>query len=726
MPRPSTSKLQIAQNILDNKRYNIIMHSALSRLLRSRILWIVLASIFLIFIVAYPLNAHLKELYAKQLSAAIFDRNGQRIVLQPNYRGYYAEDIGVVPENVKKILIEKEDRTFYYHPGINPWSILRDTFQAIFSLRFRGSSTLTQQLVKNLLGNENQRTFGNKIIEAFYTLALELYTPKNQILTMYANTAYLGNQMQGLKEASYYYFGRTPEALSDDQVLSLLVTLNNPSVRYPGTSYNKTSTEFFAKKFGVTMGNDLTGKSNLNISVPYITKTDTAFEVGGLNSSCDGTCALTIDASLTETLRNTLETNLQSQAFTDVDNGAIVVIKLSHDSSPNQLLAVVGTPNPNATSKGQQIDMAIEPRSIGSTAKPFIYAKAFEKGARPYTLVDDREYKFPIGTGFSLYPKNFDGAYRGIVAMHQALSNSLNVPTVQTLEYVGVDSFDAFLDSTLTFFPRQDLSNYELGIALGGLEMDPLTLSYFYTIFPNEGILKPLQITTSPTVQYLQPPMTTLITSPKRVIDARFVRLVNSILTDRATGVDQFGLKSNLNLTQSNYAVKTGTSENFHDSWTVGYTPDFLVGVWMGNSSNKPIRHVTGQQGAGKIWHDTMEILFASAYNKRSQFSFDGLKTYEVSGTLEYGLPNDNYALARNLIFDNVTILEPHNGDVYSAEPGATIPFHARESVTWNVDGTIIGQGDNIAWTPSVGTHHIIAQTLAGHKESVTLTVTEP
>ena len=694
------------------------------RVTRSKILWSIVALLLLAFASTYPLNLRLKSLYKKQLSTAIYDRNGQRIVLAPNYRGYYAEDIGIVPDNVKKILIEKEDRLFYYHPGINPWSILRDGFQAIFSLKFRGSSTLTQQLVKNLLGNENQRTFGNKIIETFYALALEFYTPKDQILKMYANTAYLGNQIQGIKDASYYYFGLTPEALSDGQILSLLVTLNNPSIRYPNTNSNKASTGFFAQKFNIALSDDLKIK-NGDVS-PYTTKTKTVFEVSSLNSSCSGTCALTIDASLTETLRNMLKTNLESSAFTDVDNGAIVVIKLSHDDTPNQLLAVVGTPDPAATSKGQQINMATEPRLIGSTAKPFIYAKAFEKGARPYTLVDDREYKFPIGTGFSLYPKNFDGAYRGIVTMHQALSNSLNVPTVQTLEYVGVDTFNKFLDSALTFFPRQDLSNYELGIALGGLEVDPLTLSYFYSIFPNEGLLKPLQITMEPSVQYLQPPMTTLITAPKRVIDARFVKLVNAILSDRATGVDQFGLKSNLNLTQTNYAVKTGTSENFHDSWTIGYTPDFLVGVWVGNSSNKSIRQVTGQQGAGKIWHDAMEILFDSPYNQRSQFNFDGLQTFEASGTMEYGLPNDDYALAQNLISDNATILEPHDGDVYSAEPGAIIPLRARESVAWNVDGVFIGQGDSKAWTPSVGTHRIIAQTITGNKQAVTITVTAP
>jgi len=700
------------------------MHFALPRCSRTVVITIVLVLLFLIAAAAYPLNTHLKALYIRQFSQAIIDRNGERIALGPNYRGYYAEDIGTVPANVKKILIEKEDRFFYYHPGINPFSILRDGIQVLFSQKFRGSSTLTQQLVKNLLGNENQRTLGNKAIEALYALALELYTPKEQILTMYANTVYLGNQMQGIKEASYYYYGRMPEALNDGQVVSLLATLNNPSVRYPGTASNEVYTALLADKFGVRESDSTIRKKSEPV-VAYAVKTDTAFEVGTLGTGC-GSCTLTIDASLTESLRRTLARNLESPTFTDVDNGAIVVIKLSHDERPNQLLALVGTPDPSSDSLGQQINMAIQSRPIGSTAKPFIYAKAFEKGARPYTLVDDREYKYQIGTGFPLYPKNFDGAYRGIVTMHQALSNSLNVPTVQTLEFVGIDTFNTFLSDTLAFYPRQDLSHYELGIALGGLEMDPLTLSYYFTIFPNQGVLKPLQITTAPTVGYLQPPMTALITSPRRVIDAPFVKLVNSILTDRATGVDQFGLKSNLNLTQSNYAVKTGTSYNFHDSWTIGYTPDFLVGVWVGNSSNKAIRQVTGQQGAGKIWHDAMEILLASPYNRQSQFDLDGLRTFEASGTLEYGLPNDKYDLARNLISDEVTILEPHDGDVFSAEPGATVPLRARENVTWNIDGAVIGRGDRIAWTPSIGTHRIVAETAQGQRESVTVTVTAP
>ncbi|MBI3589344.1 MAG: transglycosylase domain-containing protein [Candidatus Liptonbacteria bacterium] len=697
----------------------------ISRIKTSRIV-IVLLLLFLVYGAVYPLNAELKSFYAKQFSPVIVDRNGERISLNPNYRGYYAEDVNQVPENFKELLIKKEDRFFYYHLGINPFSVFRDGLQALLSWKLRGSSTLTQQLVKNLLGNENRRTVKNKIIEALYTLALELYTSKDQILKMYANTVYFGNQMQGVKEASLYYYGRTPEALAKTQTLELLAALNNPSARYPGAKKNEEFTAILADKFGIDTYGEIEKTQPRENLAPYTRKTNPSFEVGTLNTSCEDKCALTIDASLTETLRNILQTNLKSAAFRGVDNGAIVVIKLSPDSSENELLAVVGTPDPSANYQGKQINMALKARPIGSTAKPFIYAKAFEKGARPYTLVDDREYKYKIGTGFYLYPKNFDGKYRGIVTLHQALSNSLNVPTVKTLDFVGVDDFNNFLQNTLQFYPRQKLENYELGIALGGLEMDLLTLSHYFTIFPNEGILKPLKIADAPRVTYLQPPMTTaLTTAPKKVVDAKFIKLVNKILSDRVTGVDQFGLKSNLNLTQSNYAVKTGTTYNFHDSWAIGYTPDFLVGVWVGNSSNQPIRQITGQQGAGKIWHDAMEFLLNSPYNKKSEFNFDGLKEFDTGGTLDCGLPNDHYQSVRNLIEDNGLILEPHNGDVFAVESGATVPLHSREEANWYIDGKFLDAGDDLSWPPAIGVHQILAETKNGKKEKVEIEITK-
>ena len=345
--------------------------------------------------------------------------------------------------------------------------------------------------------------------------------------------------------------------------------------------------------------------------------------------------------------------------------------------------------------------MAVSPRPIGSTVKPFIYTQAFEEGARPYTLVDDREYRFEIGTGFALYPKNFDGQYRGLVTLHQALSNSLNVPSVKTLEFVGVNTFGDLLEHTLGFRPRQSIQTYSLGIALGGLEMDPLTLANYFTVFQNEGVLKPLAVAQSgDTPHTIPPPMAKLIGISQPVFHPALVELTNKILSDRQTGVDQFGIKSNLNLTATNYAVKTGTSYNYHDSWTVGYTPDFLVAVWLGNSDNTAIHKTTGQSGAGRVWHDTMELLLNSPYNKKTPFTFSHVASYMNSGSLDYGLEGDNYDKVRNLLIDSDIILTPHDGDEFLYDPKMRIPLRSRGTVQWLINGVSRDSNQEFSWTP--------------------------
>jgi membrane carboxypeptidase/penicillin-binding protein PbpC len=241
------------------------------------------------------------------------------------------------------------------------------------------------------------------------------------------------------------------------------------------------------------------------------------------------------------------------------------------------------------------------------------------------------------------------------------------VPSVKVFEYAGLEEFSAFLSDVLGFASIQPLKNYELGIALGALEMDLLTLSAYFTIFPNEGVLKPLTLfSENSKTQYLALPMQNTILEERRVADEEFVQLVNKILSDREAGVEQFGIKSNLNLSQKNYALKTGTSRNYHDSWTIGYTPDFLVGVWLGNSKNTPMKQVSGQTGAGKIWHEAMDIMIGSSYNKKTPFAFDRLESFSQSGSVEYGLPGDNYLLARDLLKSPALIKNPHRGDSYT------------------------------------------------------------
>lgn len=672
-------------------------------------------------LLAYRLKSELKERYETNRSPIMYDRQGSEIAIYQNQKGHYARFLQTVPQRFKELLVKKEDRFFFWHPGINPLSIVRDLAQYSFSRKHKGSSTITQQLVKILLENEGERTVTNKIKEAGYALALELYTSKEEILTIYANAAYFGNRAQGISQASHLYFKKNPWTLTNAQSLQLLASLASPSQGYPGTKQNKDRVKLLAALLHIPLfATDFPKKGYMVEEGIALQKTKTAFELETLPIACKKDCALTVDAPLTSKLRDILSRNLQSPSFIGVQNGAVVVIKLPE----NELLTVVGSPNPALKTNGYQINMAIKPRPIGSTIKPFIYAKAFEKGLRPYTLVEDREYKYAIGTGFAFYPKNYDGKYRGTVTLHQSLANSLNVPSTKVLEYVGIEEFSGFLTNGLSFKPIQPLENYALGIALGGLEMDILTLSHYFTIFPNKGILKPIRVFSKGESNFLPPPMGEGIKEEKRIIDDRFIQLVNKILSDRETGIDQFGMKSNLNLPSRAYAVKTGTSRDFHDSWTVGYTPDFLVGVWVGNADNTPMWQVSGQTGAGKIWHEAMEAMLNSKYNKNTPFDFLHLKEFLQSGSLEYGLGEDDYASARVLLNDDKLILSPHEGDIFLLESQTRIPLKAKKEVEWFINDVPLGKGVRVDWyPPKKGAWRIGAKDEDRRREEATIVI---
>ncbi len=660
--------------------------------------------------------SELRTRYASLQGSVWKDRSGIRLSFSHNARGNFSTPEEVVPYRFEKLLLQKEDKYFYYHLGVNPISMLRGIASGISNGRTGGSSTITQQLVKILLGNEGHRTIRNKLVESLYAVALELHTSKREILTMYENAAYFGKNRQGLAEASLYFFGKKSAELAESEMIQLITALGAPSTRFPGSPENAA----LLPSVAATTKSDLIYEASSSPSVfPQPPPLRTSFEIKTLNLSCDP-CNLTIDSSLTEKIRSALRRHIESALKANVYNGAVVVIKLPE----NELLALVGSPNPSATTEGAQLNMAIQPRPIGSTAKPFIYLNAFMKGARPYTLVDDKEYSYKIGTGFAFYPKNFDGRFRGAVTLHNALSNSLNVPAVKVLEYVSLPRFYDFLGGSLGFESRQPLERYELGIALGALEMDLLTLSHYFTIFPQGGVLKPL--TLEETKQGgLQTSMERGNVGEKRVADEAFAQLVNRILSDRETAVEQFGLRSNLTLPYKNYALKTGTSGNYHDSWTIGFTPDFLVGVWLGNSDNSAMRELTGQTGAGAVWQDVMTLLYASPYNHSTPFRFDKLREFTESGSIEYGLDGDDYNLARNLLAQTSLILSPHDGDAIEFAKNTVIPLTASEAVDWFVGGAFLSHAKEASFFPTRTGRIFIEARGVSHDQTMYIFLTE-
>ena len=659
----------------------------------------------------YLAQRQLISAYNNRSSQIIRDREGKIIAILPNQKGYYAEYLNNIPSRFKKLVIEKEDQQFYHHFGFNPWSMIRASLGYLGLYHSKASSTISQQLVKNLLGNENKRNLKNKIIESFYTLALETYQRKDKILKMYANSIYFGNHAQGLLEASQLYFNSSPNLLTKGQVLQLISTISAPSKDNPAQPNNENLALAEARRLNIDakyITNFLAVRENMK---NYHHFSNSYFEIKNLLNKDFLGKELTIDKDLTKKIRKVLRRNLKDLQSKNARNGAVIVIKLPE----NEVLSLVGSPDPTSSENGYQINMALSPRPIGSTIKPFIYLKAMEKGLRPYTLVDDREYKYITALGFPLYPKNFDYKYRGLVTLHYALTNSLNVPAVKVLEYVGLENFYNFLKKDLKFEPIQDLNNYQLGIALGGLEMDLFDLAKYFTIFPNNGILKEPKIFKGEQVP-----------SPVRIADPRYIQLINKMMSDRKTGIDQFGLKSNLNLFEKNYALKTGTSRDFKDSWVVGFTPDFLVGAWIGNADNTSMDRITGETGAGRVWSEVMEILLNSKYNKNTPFDFSQIKEFNRNGKIEYGLPEDNYEKCKNLLVaeEEKLIISPHDGDEFLLEDNTKITLEARKNVKWFINGKFLARGKEAIFSPKeTGKYEISAESSNNIKEKITILV---
>ena len=638
--------------------------------------------------------------YETLLSPVTYDRNRVPVSVMQNAKGHYVLEIFELPADFTDLLLKKEDTYFQYHPGINPVSTVRAFFNYVIDGQSGGASTITQQLAKNLLGTEIERNFGNKLLELLYALSIEVFATKEEILLMYANSVYLGNQVQGFETASYAYFSKPLEDTTHSEKISLLTTLSYPSSRNPWVIDDI--------EYAVQL-NDRIASNEIFISPEttesYSFQQDTSFELRTSGIICAETCLTTVDDAVTRSLRGILDRHIQAGWNRNVRNGAVVVI----DAKTAELLAMVGSRDPKSDTAGNQINMAIRPRPIGSTIKPFIYAKGFELGLRPYSIVEDREYKYPIATGFSLYPKNYDGQYRGAVTLHEALSNSLNVPSVKTLEYIGLKNFYAFLSDDLKFEPLQDYDSYQYGIALGGLEMDLLTLTHYFTLFPRDGSIAPLKVLKASSTNFNLPPQSH-IEREEEVLSEEFIELVHIIISDRLTGVNQFGLEGNLNLTQDNYAVKTGTSRDYHDSWVVGYTGDFVVGVWLGNTENKPLDQVSGSSGAGAVWHDVMEYLFSTPYNKKTRLETDTVRRIFIAGSDEWGLANDNVLEHQDLLQDDKLIVSVHGGDVFEIANNLVIPLRARKPVRWSVNGQDYGITNDTVFLPSTaGVYEIAA-----------------
>ncbi len=679
-----------------------------------KIIYVIIALLVVFLIISYHLNLRLIEVYKNNASSIVKDRNEKIIALLPNNKDYFAKYTEEVPKELNKLLLLKEDRYFKWHLGINPISTGRALLYRIGIGNRKASSTITQQLVKVLLENELERSTSNKIEEFFYVVALEIFQNKETILSMYANSIYFGNQIQGIETASNYYFNVNPKMLSNGQIIQLLSSISSPSRINPSTSRNEEYSLALASNLGLKIdeGTLLSQKRVLENTKNNQFISPTYFEAELFTPPNTSQCNLTIDSDLQEKIRKIVQQSIFNIRDRDVTHASVVVLK----TPENELLSLIGTPNPRSFDAGHQINMAIESRSIGSTIKPLVYLKAFEKELRPYTIAIDREYRYITAMGFPLYPKNFDYKYRGEVTLHSSLSNSLNVPTVKVLEYVGLEEFYNFLEKDLKVTPIQDFDVYQLGIALGNFELSLYELTHILSIFPNNGVFKPILKNTCE-IQSVDKNI---------IIHPQYVQLVNKVLKDRKTSIDQFGFYTDFNLPYEHYALKTGTSRDFRDSWIVGYTPDFIVGVWVGNADLSPMREVSGQSGAGKIWAEVMQLLLHSEYNNETPFDFSMITEYIDETGVFYGLPHDDIEYHQNILLekDTTLILTPHDGDYFLFKEGMNIVLTSSFLSSWYIDGNLLLEESKKAnFTPPTKGSYVITAKSDEREEAITITI---
>ena len=579
----------------------------------------------------------------------ILDRNGDILyqINDPNAGRRTYIPLGQISPYLVAATISTEDKDFYTHGGFDPLAIVRAFWQNLTSGEtVSGASTITQQLARALLftpQERDQRSYMRKVREAILATEVERRYTKDQILELYLNEIYYGNLAYGVEAASETYFGKPASQLTLAEAAFLAGLPQAPSVYDIFTNKDVTMVRFQNVIMGMltlsmerhcihvsnnpepvcmdgaTAAAAIQDIHNRSFTPPtnnmryphwvqYIrTLLEDRFDAQTIYRS-GFTVYTTLDPNLEDAAQQAVTTQVAALANKHVTDGALVAIR----PSTGEILAMVGSPDFNNVANAGQINMAISAtRQPGSSIKPFTYLAAFEKGWTPATLIWDVPSEFPPSglpndPNPPYVPNNFDHKFHGPLTVREALANSYNIPAVKTLQFIGVYGDGGLIQMAervgITSLTRDD---YGLSLTLGGGEVSLLEMTGGYAVIANGGlkippvaILRIVDYQGNVVYQY-QPPAGDQVLKPDHAF------LMSSILSDNSARIPVFGTNSIVNL-PFQVAVKTGTSNDSRDNWTLGYTPDLAVGVWVGNADYTPMENTTGITGAGPIWAQFM------------------------------------------------------------------------------------------------------------------------
>lgn len=564
-----------------------------------------------------PSKNHL--LYYQSKGLTMYDRNGQEFFKLNASGRRMIIPYQNIPPHVISALVAAEDRTFFTHHGISLIGIARAAYLDLRLQEFVfGGSTLTQQLTKTILLHPD-KDINRKYQEAIYALKIDRTFSKEEILELYLNNAYFGEQAYGIEAAAQTYFKKPAAELTLAESTLLIGILPAPTTLSPISGNLKLAQQRQRyvlqqmKEEGYISDSDMkqaqgeplilspaSAQAN-NFAHHFASAVQSALQKKFTQEyimRSDMHVYTTLDPDWQKTAEDTLSQHLPTIQYRNATNGAVVVI----DVPTREIRALIGSIDWHNNQFGQ-MNMATTPRQTGSAFKPIVYASGLESGQ--ITAASSLNDK-PTTFGQNYKPENYDKRYHGPVTVRYALANSLNIPAVNVASTIGPNRVAATARKLGVTSLSHDASS-NLSIALGTEEISLLELTNAYAAFADEGQYQPVQFITRITDKYGQD--IPWPSHPKQtVLKKETAYIISSILSDNKTRRPTFG---DTLVTTAPSASKTGTTQKFRDAWTVGYTPHLAIGVWIGNNDFTPMTNAPGVEVSAPVWRSLTETLSA-------------------------------------------------------------------------------------------------------------------
>lgn len=594
-------------------------------------------------------------------SSQIFDRHGTLLYTIYGKRNQTFVPLEKIPKTVQEATIAIEDKDFYKHGAIDLRGVARAFIETVFHKQTQGGSTLTQQLVKNTLLETNERTLLRKARELVLSVATEIVYPKNKVLEMYLNQIPYGGTAYGIEAASLTYFGVHANQLDIAQSALLAGLPQSPTTYSPFGAHPELAKNRQLEVLKAMLAQGyITQKQEQDAAAEELKYENFGSQIkaphfvlwvkqlleeqygadlvekGGLQVTTS------LDLPLQEYAQASVAAEVEKAAPEHVTNGAALITT----PGTGEILAMVGSKNyfdPN----GGNVNIVISKnRQPGSSIKPINYAVGLIKGYTAATVFVDEETCFNTPGQKPYCPRNYDNGWHGLQTMRNSLGNSFNIPAVKMLKANGIDAMIATA-SAMGITSLNDPRGYGLSLTLGGAEISMLDMVTAYGVFANGGyrvdlhpILKVVDRNGKVVDEY-HPPSSPIF--GKQVLPPGIAFIISDMLADNGARLVDFGFDNQLKIGKKYVSAKTGTTNDFRDNWTFGYTPNYVVGVWVGNNDNSPMNGLaSGITGAAPIWNDIMSHLLEKQNPVRPQPPSNVIQSFACDGPAQPAAPSSS------------------------------------------------------------------------------------